>query len=92
VTVPAFSHRPTPVRAIQFDGTVPGLMTIFGVVAPAPLKLTVTIEFDESGTVISVTFTGQVTLAFRPGDWLVIPDEGGSMFVLSDVDFKRDWQ
>lgn len=87
-----FTHKPTGVHAIQFDGTVTGLLTIFSSLVPDPSGVQVTVNFGGDGRVGAVVFAGAHSLSFSPSDWVVVPDDGGPLFVLTNAAFTGDWQ
>lgn len=87
-----YSHRSIQVNAMQFGGTIQDLLTIFNSLTPDPSGVQVTTNFDSAGQVSSVAFNGAHQLAFNPGDWIVVPADGGPVFVVDQPTFQRDWQ
>lgn len=88
------THRAVTAQAIQFDGTIPSLLTIFGVRPQDHPNMQVTMQLDAAASVASVYLgaNGGGALTFGPGDWVVFPDDTSqSAFVLGDADYQRDW-
>lgn len=89
--VGAYSRKATTVNAIQFDGTIDGLLAIFNI-ATNHADLVITIRFDHSGNVAVVSYgMTSATLTFGPSDWLVFPQDSPLPFVLHDAQFQADW-
>lgn len=88
-----FTHKPTAVSAIQFDGTVLCLVGIFQARAAHTQLVNVSCNFGDDGLVTSATLAGsQVSLTFAKGDWIIFPaDDQAKACVVSDADFANEW-
>lgn len=89
----AFTHVPTPVHALQFDGTVPSLLAIFGAATKDPNGAQVIVNFGPGGVAQSVALNGaNLGLSFNITDWIVFPDDGSRMFAVTAEVFAASWQ
>lgn len=91
-TPTAYAHAPTPVHALQFDGTVPCLLAIFQAAAKDPDGAQVQVNFGPGGVASSFVIAGDgLQVAAFVHDWIVIPDDGGPLFVVKPEQFAADW-
>lgn len=92
-TPAAFTHVPTPVHALQFDGTIPSLLAIFGAATKDPNGAQVIVNFGPGGVAQSVMLNGGgLSLGFNLNDWVVFPDNGAAMFAVPADTFAANWQ
>lgn len=93
----AFRRTASPAHGLQFDGQISTLTTIFTAatqtVGTANVQLTA--FFGEDGLMDSVSLTGKglpISVAFDRGDWVLLPDDGGHLFVVKDADMRAQWE
>lgn len=72
-----YRHKQNPAHVIQFDGSMRGLIDVYGYLANLlQASIQVQVSFNPDGSVTSANiFGGGVSVTLYPGLWLLIPDE-----------------
>jgi hypothetical protein len=95
--VGAFRHKAAPAHGVQFDGTIGNLNLIFNTataqVGTAGIQLTVFFGADQLVDSVSVV-GGQLDggIAFNRHDWVLVPQDGSNLFVMTDAEMQANWE
>jgi hypothetical protein len=88
-----FTRKPITGHAYQFDGTVDGLLKIFGLLTGDTDGVFMSINFGPNNTVRMVNINGGpiLSLALNNRDWIILPDDGTPMFKVTNDEYVANW-
>ena len=85
------SRRPVVGHALQFDGTVDGLLKIFNLLSGNTDNVFMGITFGPNGTIREARFSGPVNFALNNRDWVIVPSDGSSMMTITHEQYLSMW-
>jgi hypothetical protein len=84
--------RPITGHAVQFDGTIDALLTIFGTLTGNTDGVFLSIQFGPNNTIRQVTMSGAANITMNNRDWLILPNDGAPMRKVTNDEFIEMWE